>query len=116
MAEPGLTEVAEQSSSFEAIIVRPGGILRNDSVLARKVLPVLVPVVLVSKLAQAMVEAASGGPSKMLLQNQDIIELGRGRQATDAKVDTNDAAKGPSEKIAVLILTNSNLGVYERNP
>ena len=68
-------------SSFEVIIFRPGGILPKDSGLARKMLPVLVPVVSVSELAQATVEAALGGSSKKVLQNGDIVLLAKAASA-----------------------------------
>lgn len=88
-----MLEVEKQSFAFEVSILRPGGILPKDILIARRVLPVLVPVVSVCELAHGMVAAALGQSSKKLLQNDDIVELARKANAVNAKFETNEAAR-----------------------
>ena len=61
--------------------------------MARRLLPLVIPVLYVSELVQGMVDAALGGSSKKLLQNDDIVELARKANAAPANLETREAAQ-----------------------
>ncbi len=76
-AERGLLDIAEANSEVvEAIMLRPGGVTRDASVLLTKVAGLVTPVVPVSQLAKALVRACVNAEGGKIIENDAILKLG----------------------------------------
>ncbi|OAP65343.1 hypothetical protein AYL99_01315 [Fonsecaea erecta] len=75
--ERGLLDLAMANPDvFEAIVLRPGGIVPDDSVLFRKFVSFMTPVVPVTQLAKALVRCCISPPPEQVVEHGDILQLG----------------------------------------
>lgn len=77
--EKGLFEIAKQHEDvFDAVILRPGGVLTAEQAKWQSVFGVLVEVVSVEQLAHAMVLSCLGlvDESKKTIENKEILKMG----------------------------------------
>ncbi|KIW89323.1 uncharacterized protein Z519_10177 [Cladophialophora bantiana CBS 173.52] len=77
VAERRLLDIAEDSRDvFQAIVLRPGGVVPDGSVLLGKIASLMTPVVPLSQLAKALVESCINPPSEKVIENREILQLG----------------------------------------
>lgn len=76
--EKGLIGVAAAHASvLETYILRPGGVLPDNSRMAYVIGGAFVPVVYVSELARGLITACLTQPDKNTIENNEIVELGK---------------------------------------
>lgn len=73
--EKGLFDISRANPDFDALVLRPGGVLPDDSSLAYTVASVVIPTVLVSGLAKALVQACVAQPEDKIIENRDIVRM-----------------------------------------
>ena len=75
-AERGLLDIAEANPEvFETVVLRPGGVTPDASVLLTKIAGLMTPVVPVSQLAKALVLACIDPPQDKIIENDGIPKL-----------------------------------------
>jgi hypothetical protein len=73
--EKGLLEIAAANSSFETFILRPGGVLPDDSRMTYAIAGPIIPVVHASVLAKALVSTCLTQPPSKVIENKEIIKM-----------------------------------------
>jgi hypothetical protein len=75
-AERGLLDIAAANPDvFEAVVLRPGGVTPDASVLLTQIAGLVTPVVPVSLLAKALVRACVHPPKEKVVENDGIVKL-----------------------------------------
>ena len=75
-AERGLLDIAGANpDAFDPIILRPGGVTPDASVLLTKIAGFVIPVVPVSQLAKALVRACVNSSEQKIIENDGILKL-----------------------------------------
>ncbi|OAG39886.1 hypothetical protein AYO21_05952 [Fonsecaea monophora] len=76
-AEQGLLDMANTHPDvFEVIVIRPGGVVRDESIFLGKIASLMTPVVIVTRLAKALVRFCIDPPPEKVVENQQILDLG----------------------------------------
>lgn len=72
-----MLDLAEANpQTFNTIVLRPGGVLPDDSVVLKTIASVMTPVVAVSVLARALVRAFVEPPANTIIENDEILQQG----------------------------------------
>jgi hypothetical protein len=74
--ERGLLDIDEANREvFQAVILRPGGVLPDESVRLAKIAGLIVSVVPVSELARALIAAVINPPKDKVIENEAMLGL-----------------------------------------
>jgi hypothetical protein len=76
-AETGLWRLEPLNvDTFHVDVLRPGGIVPDDSVMLKTVVGMFIPVVTVSTIARALVKVCLDSPGGGTFENKSIVRLG----------------------------------------
>jgi hypothetical protein len=74
--ERGLLDIDEANrEGFQAVILRPGGVLPDESVRLANIAGLIVSVVPVSELARALIAAVINPPKDKVIENEAMLGL-----------------------------------------
>lgn len=76
--EAALFNIAgENAATFDTLIVRPGGIIPDDSRTIYNAVSYVIASVMVSDLAKVMIDLCIEGSDQKILENEDIVRRGQ---------------------------------------
>lgn len=76
--EAALFNIAgENTATFDTLIVRPGGIIPDDSRTIYNAVSYVIASVMVSDLAKVMIDLCIEGSDQKILENEDIVRRGQ---------------------------------------
>jgi hypothetical protein len=78
VVEKGLFDIAAaNSASFEVFALRPGGVLPDTRRMTHAMVKAVIPMVLVSDLAKALVSTCLTQPKLKVIENSEIAKIGK---------------------------------------